>query len=413
MIHPPAQPNSHAPISSGDRAAGRRGLRVGLAIGLCLGVGLAALASMVSPAPANARHVGLERKAFDQALTTLLDQHVDPTDEHEILTAALKAAVSTLDRHSTYVSHAERQQTKAKGTNGSSGMFVNFKRPAANLAATVRVSAVDPDSPAARAGVQAGDQLLTINGHDTAFLSSHSEVERELAGRPGTRLQLVVAKPAKAAEQVTLELAPTSPTSVTGRLLTTGNEQVAVITIRAFRPGTGEQFKRQLQTLTTKAGGALAGIVLDLRNNPGGEVSEAVIIADAFISKGLIVRTRGRSGRIMREEQAHATATDTQTPIVVVQNRFSASASELLTIALQDHGRAKVIGEKSFGKGTIQQVQGLPDGSLLTLTIARYYSPRDHRIDGRGVTPDVLAAEQPGKPDAWLTQAISMLGSSG
>ena len=248
---------------------------------------------------------------------------------------------------------------------------------------------------------------------DTAFLSSHSEVDRALAGRPGTRLQLVVAKPAKAAEQVTLELAPTSPTSVTGRLLTTGNEQVAVITIRAFRPGTGEQFKRQLQALTTKAGGALAGIVLDLRNNPGGEVSEAVIIADAFISKGLIVRTRGRSGRIMREEQAHTSGTDTQTPIVVVQNRFSASASELLTIALQDHGRAKVIGEKSFGKGTIQQVQGLPDGSLLTLTIARYYSPRDHRIDGRGVTPDVLAAEPSGKPDAWLTQATSLLGSSG
>jgi carboxyl-terminal processing protease len=147
-----------------------------------------------------------------------------------------------------------------------------------------------------------------------------------------------------------------------------------------------------LADLRRDAEGGLAGIILDLRGNPGGEVAEAVIVADLFIAEGVLVRTRGRGGVIMREEFATAAGTDRTTPLMVLQDRRSASAAELLAVALQDHGRAKVVGEPSFGKGTVQEVIGIPDGSLLTLTVARYYSPKDRKIDGKGVEPDVALA---------------------
>jgi carboxyl-terminal processing protease len=160
----------------------------------------------------------------------------------------------------------------------------------------------------------------------------------------------------------------------------------------------------------------VAGIILDLRGNPGGDVPEAVMIADMFIPEGVLVRTRGRGGQILREERAHPAGSDSALPLVVLQDQRSASASELLAVALQDHGRARVVGERSFGKGTVQDVIGLHDGSLLTLTIARYFSPKDRLIDGNGVEPDVRVALPPGETggaDAGLQAALGELASAG
>lgn len=379
-----------------------------LALGACLGTALTLLAQ---GSPAQAGKASLDRQTFDRAMSTILDRHVDPVDEQLILSAALKAAVSGLDRHSSYVTRPERQALKTRGTTGFSGMFVHFDRPDPTTGASVVVRAVYPDTPAAQAGIQPGDTILSIDGTDVAFLSSHGEVERALAGRPGSTKHLVTRKPGKAASQVDYTLTGAGRTTVAGELRQVDGRKLGIITIRAFRPGTGEQFKHQLAELKSRAGGALDGLLIDLRNNPGGEVDEAAIIADTFLTTGLIVRTRGRAGRVLREERAHKDGTDTTTPIVVVQNRFSASASELLTVALKDHKRARIIGETSFGKGTIQQVEGLPDGSLLTLTVARYYSPSDHRIDGHGVDPDVAIAqaEAPGPNDPWLQRGVQEL----
>ena len=167
--------------------------------------------------------------------------------------------------------------------------------------------------------------------------------------------------------------------------------RIGKIEIHGFRSGTGELVKRALADLRRGAGQRpLAGVVLDLRGNPGGDVTEAVLVADLFVAEGVLTRTRGRGGVILREELATPAGTDKDTPLVVLQNRRSASAAELLAVALQDNGRAKVVGERSFGKGTVQEVIGIPDGSLLTLTVARYFSPRDRLIDGHGVDPDVV-----------------------
>src|SRR5690606_37896664 len=177
-----------------------------------------------------------------------------------------------------------------------------------------------------------------------------------------------------------------------------------------FRPGTGELVKQALAELRRSAGKrGLAGVILDVRGNPGGEVQEAVLVADLFIEEGVLTRTRGRGGVILREELATAAGTDVETPLVVLQDRRSASAAELLAVALQDNGRARVIGERSFGKGTVQEVIGIADGSLLTLTVARYFSPGDRAIDGRGVEPDVVLSRPVG--EAALTAAARELAS--
>jgi carboxyl-terminal processing protease len=190
-------------------------------------------------------------------------------------------------------------------------------------------------------------------------------------------------------EQLTIELDKPS-SGVSSRLSDHDGHAIGVIEIHEFRSGTGERVKRALAELRTQAGpDAMVGLVLDLRGNPGGQVDEAVIVADLFIAEGVLMRTRGRGGVILREEFATAAGTDRDAPLVVLQDRRSASAAELLAVALQDHGRAKILGEPSFGKGTVQEVIGIPDGSLLTLTVARYYSPKDRKIDGRGVEPDV------------------------
>ncbi|MCA9682230.1 MAG: hypothetical protein KC457_08545, partial [Myxococcales bacterium] len=163
--------------------------------------------------------------------------------------------------------------------------------------------------------------------------------------------------------------------------------------------------KRELADLRRQAGKeGLDGVILDVRGNPGGEVDEAVVIADLFVNKGVLVRTRGRGGTILREETATEAGTDIATPVIVLQDRRSASASELLAVALQDSGRARVVGERSYGKGTVQEVIGIADGSLLTLTVARYYSPEDRSIDGRGVDPDVLIKDPEG--EAGVTAAL-------
>ncbi|MFY0537256.1 S41 family peptidase [Nannocystis pusilla] len=180
--------------------------------------------------------------------------------------------------------------------------------------------------------------------------------------------------------------------------------------IRAFRAGVADSVRNSLKELRRSAGAAgLGGVVLDVRGNPGGDVGEAVLIADTFVGEGVLVRTRGRGGQILREERATQAATDDATKVVVLQDHRSASASELLAIALQDHGRAKVVGERSYGKGTVQDVIGLDDGSVLTLTIARYFSPKDRLIDGVGVEPDVAVADMATQPEAALRAALTAL----
>ena len=343
----------------------------------------------------------LSRAGFDAALQTVLDRYVDPIESSPVLTETLKRIVSGLDTYSHFLTADERAEIRQRSRGGSSGMETLLRRaePGVRKPATLEITAVLPGSPAETAGLHPGDQILKIRGQDTGFLLSQAEAAALLLGADGDTVELSVQRRADPAPiALRLVLAGQPKNLVEGKVVEQGGRKYAHMRVRAFRGGTAELVKRSLKDLRRATGSTLAGMVLDLRGNPGGDVPEAVMIADMFIAEGVLVRTRGRGGQILREERAHPAGSDGTLPLVVLQDQRSASASELLAVALQDHGRARVVGERSFGKGTVQDVIGLHDGSLLTLTIARYFSPKDRLIDGNGVDPDLHVALPPVPP---------------
>lgn len=337
-----------------------------------------------------------DRAAFHQALDAVLDRYVEPVDGPTLLADGLKHIVAGLDSHSHFLTADERKALRVRAQGGVSGLTVHLKSEQ-DKDRIVEITGVLPRSPAAKAGLSTGDHILEIDGHSTARALSQVEVEGWLSGAPrDVRVLTVQRKHDAAPATLDLELTASSHAAVEGELIAVvGSDgrtrNAARICIRAFRAGVGQRFKATLARLQRTAGaGGLAAVVLDLRGNPGGEVDEALIVADLFVADGILTRTRGRGGTILREERAHAAGTDADTPLVIVQDRHTASAAELLTAALRDNARAKSVGERSYGKGTVQEVLGLPDGSVLTLTIARYFSPNDQVIDGVGLTPDVV-----------------------
>jgi carboxyl-terminal processing protease len=370
-------------------------------VGFALGVATTVASGALWDAHAVGRAT-LGRDGFQEALETVLERYVEPVNEPALLAGALEHVVAGLDPHSHYITAEERHALRRRARGGHSGLAVVMKvgqaSPSARPNRWLEVVAVEPGSPADEAGIAPGDHVLELGGHPVAELSSQLEADALLLGGVGETLVLrVQSRREPTARRVRLKLRPSTAEPVTARLVETDDERkVAHIVVRAFRSGTGERVKKTLASLERSAGAAgLAGIVLDVRGNPGGEVDEALVVADLFVSSGILTRTRGRGGRILREEKAHASGTNATTPLVVLQDRHSASAAELLSIALAEHGRATIVGERSYGKGTVQEVHGLPDGSVLTLTIARYHSPKDHVIEGRGVPPDVRV-ERPG-----------------
>jgi carboxyl-terminal processing protease len=380
---------------------------------LAFSLGAATMWCVQSTLPDAQAGNSLGTDAYGKALRTVLDRYVDPVEPGRVLAESLKRIVSGLDRHSHYLTADERALLKQRSRGGTTGMIVEFQRaePGSRKPARLEVSAVLPGSPAEKIGLQPGDSILKIREQDVAFMLSRAEVDVLLLGGEGETIDLTVQRRNDAAPTAQrLVLSGQSLPVVSGALVEHGGQKFAHVRIRAFRSGVADSVRNTLKELRRSAGAAgLGGVVLDVRGNPGGDVGEAVLIADTFVGEGVLVRTRGRGGQILREERATQAATDDATKVVVLQDHRSASASELLAIALQDHGRAKVIGERSYGKGTVQDVIGLDDGSVLTLTIARYFSPKDRLIDGVGVEPDVPVADMATRPEAALRAALSAL----
>ena len=390
-------------------------------VGFALGVVTTLAFAAIWDAHAGGRSK-LGRDGFREALDAVLERYVDPVNEPELLADGLKHLVAGLDPHSHYLTAEERKALRRSARGGHSGLAVLMKTEAptkhGRTSRWLEIVAVEPASPAAAAGLAPGDHILELRGRSVEDLLSQAEAESMLVGSVGDTVQLRVQKRrAPSPQAVELRLAAGNSKAVEGRLIDAGEgRKVGYVLVRAFGSGTGEAVKKRIAALERAAGTAgLAGIVLDLRGNPGGEVQEALVVADLFVADGILTRTRGRGGRILREERAHAIGTDERTALVVLQDRHSASASELLAAALSEHGRATIVGERSYGKGTVQEVHGLPDGSVLTLTIARYHSPHDHVIEGRGIEPDVRVANvgAPGSStDPGLRAALGALSSS-
>lgn len=317
------------------------------------------------------------------------ENFVEEADEKKMLEAAMNGMLGALDPHSSYLSADDFKEfsEKSHGEFGGLGIQITSDRGA------VRVISPIDDTPADKAGIKAGDYITHIDGEQVFDLTLNQAVKK-MKGRPGTKVKLTVVSDDGEPKEMTLKRAIIKVESVKSseKMLADADPEdketprVGYIRISDFGATTARDLKKALEKLEKKD---VIGYVLDVRNNPGGYLTAAIDVSDAFLDAGEIVSTRGKEKTDI--ERVHAKAGDLANgkPVVVLINHGSASASEIVAGALQDNGRAIVMGSQSFGKGSVQQQKPLGDGTAIHITIARYYTPSGRSIQNEGITPDV------------------------
>jgi len=323
-----------------------------------------------------------------RVLVMVENEYVDPVDRTRLVEGAIKGMVAELDPHSSYLPPEDYGifQGDTEGHFGGVGVEVDFSTDFATVIAPIE------GSPAERAGIRPGDRIVAIDGQSVRS-KSPADLVRTMRGEPGTKVRLTIRR--EGVERFlyfTLVRRVITVTSVVSELLT-GN--VGYLRIKTFQNGTHAEFVDHLGRLRTRAAGRLQGVVLDLRNNPGGLVDEASAIADEFLTRGVIFTTR-RRGQVVDAVHADSSGVMRRGPVAVLVNEFSASASELVAGALHDLERATIVGAPTFGKGSVQTIVDLPGSAGLRLTTLRYYTPSGQAIQAHGVKPDVVVGAAPG-----------------
>jgi len=330
---------------------------------------------------------------FSHVLSLIENNYVEPVDETRLLYGAVDGMVRTLDPHSSFMdprSYASLKE-ETEGEYGGVGLEL------ATRGEDVVVVAPIDDTPASRAGFQPGDRLIEIDGR-AVHGWRETEAVRALTGSPGTKVTLKAHRAGWAEPRsFTLVRDVIRIVSVEEKLF---DRKLAYVKVKSFQDRTDLYLRKALDSMRDQAGGPFAGIVLDLRHNPGGLLDQAVKVADRFLDGGVIVTTKGRGGKHVEVEKAHPKGTEPKYPMVVLVDGGTASASEIVAGALQDSGRAVVIGTRTFGKGSVQTVIELEDGSGLKLTVARYYTPSGRSIQERGIEPDLWVKASAADDDA-------------
>lgn len=323
-----------------------------------------------------------ELRNFAEVLERVRAAYVEEVDDTVLLKAAIRGMLSELDPHSSYLAPDDFDdlQVSTQGEFGGLGIEITMDKDA-----VVIVTPYD-DTPASQAGLKAGDTILAIDDESVKGWSL-DEVAKRLRGEQGSNVKLsILPLDAKSPRTLTLTRDIIKVQSVRHKELRPG---IGYLRISQFQAKTARDTKAALEVLQQKA--PLKGLILDLRNNPGGVLSGAVQVADLFLESGLIVYTQGR-----HEERLNYNASSggifLDTPMVVLVNGGSASASEIVAGALQDHGRAVLVGQRTFGKGSVQSVLPLTGDSALKLTTARYYTPKGRSIQADGIHPDIIVA---------------------
>jgi carboxyl-terminal processing protease len=346
---------------------------------------------LVRVARAAADPAGPYRKldVFSHVLSLIQNNYVEDVDDAKLLYGAIEGMVRTLDPHSTFMEPKAYAALKQETDGEYGGVGVEIAARGEEL---VVVTPLD-DTPASRAGLFPGDKLLEIDGAQTRGWKEIDGV-KALMGAPGTSCVLKVSRASwTEPHTITLVRDVVRVVSVESKLY---DHRFGYVKIKNFQDRTDAYLKKALDGLRAQSGGPLAGVVLDLRHNPGGLLEQAVKVADRFLYEGVIVTTKGRGGKHVEVERAHPKDTEPSYPMIVLVDGGTASASEIVAGALQDHGRAVVMGTQTFGKGSVQTVIELEDGSGLKLTIARYYTPNGRSIQEKGITPDLFVRQQSG-----------------
>ncbi|WP_093517356.1 S41 family peptidase [Stigmatella erecta] len=329
-------------------------------------------------------------EVFARVLSYVENNYVEPVDNTRLLQGAIKGMLETLDPHTLYMPPEVFKEMKIDTSGEFGGLGIEIARKGERI---IVVAPID-DTPAARAGLRAGDEILRIDEQSIQGLDL-AAVLQKMRGPAGKRVLLTLMREGfSAPRDIAIIRDHIRIVSVEGALY----GGIGHVKVKNFQDRTDLYLRKELDRLRGLNGGKeLSGLVLDLRNNPGGLLDQSVAMSDRFLPGNLpIVSTRGRNGRNATEERSKDRDTEPNYPLVVLVNSGSASASEIVAGALQDHGRAVIMGAQTFGKGSVQTVIELEDGSGLKLTIARYYTPLGRSIQERGITPDFLIPDEPG-----------------
>ena len=321
-------------------------------------------------------------KTFSEVLDMVDKNYVEPVETDKLLQGAINGMIKSLDPHSSFMTAEmyKELEVETRGSFGGIGIEITLLKDVLTVVSPIE------DTPAYNAGVKAGDQIIRINGKSTKDITVLDAV-KQLRGPKDTKVTITILREGMAKpKDIELIRSIISIKSVKSKVF---DEHIGYIRISAFQERTGDDLKKALREIESKAH-PLKGIVLDMRNNPGGLLHQSVEVSDAFLKSGSIVSTRGRAKSMESQTAAKDNGDEPTCPMVVLVNEGTASAAEIVSGALQDNGRAVIIGTQTFGKGSVQTIIPLEDGAALKLTTARYYTPKGRSIQAEGITPDIV-----------------------
>lgn len=320
---------------------------------------------------------------FGDVFEKVREEYVEKPDDQELIEAAINGMLTHLDPHSSYLSKRdyEEMQVQTKGEFGGLGIEVTMENGLVKV-----VSPID-DTPAFDAGIQSSDYITHIDNESVIGMSLNEAVDK-MRGKPGTKIILTVLRES---EKEPFDVTIVRDVIKINSVKSDKYGDVAYIRVTSFSEKTAPNLKSELEKRREEIGASkLTGVVLDLRNNPGGLLDQAISVSDVFLQQGEIVSTRGRVPDSTKRFNAESGDIINGLPLVVLINAGSASASEIVAGALQDHNRALIAGTKSFGKGSVQTIIPLPGEGAMRLTTSRYYTPSGSSIQATGITPDVI-----------------------
>ena len=371
----------------------KKQLVVGLVAGLALG-GLVATYAPFAVGPAEAQQNQTPNRnsetyrqlnLFGDVFERVRADYVEQTDDKELIENAINGMLSALDPHSNYLNEKAYRdmQVQTRGEFGGLGIEVTMENGIVKV-----VSPID-DTPASKAGIQPGDLIVQLDNDPVVGMTLQQAVEK-MRGPVNSPIRLTIKRASKDPFEVTLNRALITIQSVRSRL---ERGDIGYVRITSFSEQTASGLEKAVQSLRTQSKGKLKGFVLDLRNNPGGLLDQAVAVSDDFLDKGEIVSTRTRRPEDSQRFNAKPGDIIKGLPMVLLINAGSASASEIVAGALQDHHRAIVVGTRSFGKGSVQTIIPLQGHGAMRLTTARYYTPSGRSIQGKGIDPDIVVEQ--------------------